>query len=103
MLGNDAIKAGALLCANQNFLIIHNEIGGLFMLFYSANILVSSFVMQIVFYHLPVRFNLVAFSKIGQTKVIVENICVTKSLLKIEDDLNEMIKVDEEALEFNWK
>jgi hypothetical protein len=35
--------------------------------------------------------------------VIVENICVTKSLLKIEDDLNEMIKVDEEALEFNWK
>jgi hypothetical protein len=65
-LGNDSIEAGALLCANQNYLIVHNEIGGIFMWFYSANIMISSLVMQIVFYHLPVKYNLVAFSKFGQ-------------------------------------
>ena len=101
LLGNDAIKAKALLCARENFLIVHSEIGGLYMIFYSANILVSSLIMQIVFYHLPVKFNLVAFSKFGQTKVDVEKINTSKSLVGIEDDLDQMIQVDEEAREFD--
>lgn len=91
LLGNDAIKEGALVCASKNFLIIHNEIGGFYMMFYSANVLLSSLVMQIVFYHMPVRFNLVTFSKFGQQKVNVEDIKVSKSYINIEDGLDEMI------------
>lgn len=73
------------------------------MIFYSANILLSSLVMQIVFYHLPTKFNLIAFSRFGVEKVTADGIRVTKSLVKIEEDLDEMIKCDEEAREFDMK
>lgn len=59
--------------------------------------------MQIVFYHLPVRYGLVVFGKIGQQKLQVDNIKVSKSLVSIEEDLDEMIKADEEAKEFDMK
>ena len=53
-LGNDAIIDGDILCARDNFLIVHKEMGGVFMLFYSIYILVYSTVMWYVFYYLPV-------------------------------------------------
>lgn len=101
LLGNDSIEAGSILCAKHNFLIVHNELGGFFMWFYSANIMISSLVMQIVFYHMPVKYHIVTFSKFGQSKVKVENINVTKSVLKIERDLDVMIEADEEARIFD--
>ena len=103
LLGNDAIQGKAILCANKNYLIIHNELGGLYMMFYSTNIILSSLVMQIVFYHMPVKFNLVTFSKFGIEKLDVDDISVTKSNIKIENDLDEMIKIDEESRAFDWK
>ena len=85
----------------NNFVIAHDELGGLYMLFYSSTILFYSAVMSIVFYHLPVRFNLVAYSKLGQKKVDFEKLRATKSMKNIEDGLDEMIAVDEEAKMFD--
>lgn len=49
-LGNDAITDGDILCARDRYLIVHNEMGAMFMLFYSVYILVYSSVMWYVFY-----------------------------------------------------
>lgn len=65
LLGYDAIENGEILCASKQFLIIHSEMGGLYMLFYTICLFGYSIIMWYVFYRLPFKNNMVAFTKMG--------------------------------------
>jgi len=80
-LSEEVIKRGDLQCIADSYLIVSNEMGGLFQLYYSASILFYSFSMWYIFYNLPFKYKLVAFRKRGMENMAVGSFKQSKSLI----------------------
>lgn len=68
-LGEESIQHGYLECRNRQFIIVVSNLGGAYMLFYTFTILLYSVVMYYIFYKIPLKYNLVAWQRMGVKKV----------------------------------
>ena len=68
-LGEDALEAHNLECYNKQFLVVNSNVGGAYMLFYTFTILLYSVVMYYIFYKIPLKYNLVAWQRMGVKKL----------------------------------
>lgn len=68
-LGEDVIQSKDIICMNDTYLIVSNEIGGVYMICESLSIMFYSLFMLQIFYRLPVKYKIVAFSKRGVKKI----------------------------------
>ena len=104
-LGKEAIETHHLLCVQNEFLIVHDELGSLFIFFQSIMVLFYSFFMFYVFYMIPLKFKLVSFSKFGQRKInpLSSQIVVNQSMLNQDSIFKEFAKIEDENKEFESK
>ena len=86
--GEAALKNQALMCISDYYLVVHDNMGGLYMLFHTLTILVYSMAMWHIFYRVPRKHNLIAFQKFGTTKINPINIRATNSMRKIDEKLD---------------
>ena len=53
----------------EQFLVVSSNVGGAYMLFYTFTILLYSVVMYYIFYKIPLKYNLVAWQRLGVKKL----------------------------------
>jgi hypothetical protein len=99
LLGDFLLGNGDLKCANSSFILVKNEVGGLFMLFHAATVIAYSLVMLIIFFQLPRKHYMVSYMRRGLTKVTVDR-KVTESMAHQEEVLSNFIELDKQREEF---
>ena len=96
-LGKDAIEVSAIQCANDNYLIVNNWVGALYMFFHTLTIMVYSFIMYHIFYRLPLKHNLFSFKKRGATEIMTgERLKITGSMANQDAQLHDLIQIEHE-------
>jgi hypothetical protein len=96
-LGKDAIEVSAIQCANDNYLIVNNWVGALYMFFHTLTIMVYSFIMYHIFYRLPLKHNLISFKKRGATEIMTgERLKITGSMANQDAQLHDLIQIEHE-------
>lgn len=93
-LGEAAIKNQALMCVSSFYLIVHDNMGGLYMLFHTLTILIYSMAMWHIFYRVPKKYNLIAYQKFGMQKIDAVGIKVTNSMRRIDGHLDQFMVYD---------
>ena len=71
------------------------------MMFYTIACFGYSIIMIYVFYRLPMRYKMVAFNRIGVKKMDVNNFVATKSMIKLDDNLDELIEYEHSSKQFD--
>ena len=67
-----AINDEDVLCIQDEYLLALTNKGSFYLLVYSLTVLIYSFVMWYIFYHLPSNYKLVAYNRMGEERVKVD-------------------------------
>jgi len=71
LLSEQVLENNDIICAQNHYLIVHSEKGGVYMLYYTFTVILYSLVMLYVFYRLPMKYNMVAYDRYGIKKIKV--------------------------------
>ena len=96
VLGEDAISSGNIVCKNDTYILVKHELGGIYMMCQSLSIMVYSLFMLQIFYRLPVKYKIVAFSKRGMKKINTQEskLIVNSDMTKQDQNLYDFMQMD---------
>jgi hypothetical protein len=94
-LGNDVFSQKGVICANDMYLIVQNDMGSILMTFDNVTFLLYSLVMLQIFYFLPKRYQLISYRRRGQQSMNLR-FKATQSMIERDDQLINFVKVDDE-------
>lgn len=67
--------------------------GGLYMLLYDATIIVYTLIIFIIFFSLPLKYNLISFKKRG-VKDVKMPLQISGSMIHQDEQLSDLIEID---------